>query len=108
MGGVHVQAYRGIMQSPPKAAASVPELKRVCEETGRPASQVLGRFLVQQGISHVPKASSIERMEENAGIFSFQLTAEQMESLSGLTPPDSLEMFKGLYTKCIWRDTPEA
>lgn len=106
--GVHVQAYRGIMQSPPKAAAAVPELQRVCEETGRAASQVLGRFLVQQGISHLPKASSSERMKENADIFSFQLTAAQMESLSGLTTPAALDAFKQLYTKCIWRDTPEA
>merc|ERR1719373_703936 len=103
--GVHIQAYRGLMQGPKSWEAS--ELQEVCKETGKSAPQVLGRFLVQQGISHVPKASVPERMVANADVFTFNLSDAQMEKLSGMMKPEALENFKALYTKCIWRDTPE-
>jgi len=104
--GVHIQAYRGLMNG--TKAWEQPVLQEVCKELGRTAPQVLGRFLVQQGISHVPKASTPARMAENADFFSFDLSAKQLEALSGLTKPEALDTFKQLYTKCIWRDTPEA
>jgi len=104
--GVHIQAYRGMAQGP--KAWSDATVQEICQEVGRTPPQVLGRFLVQQGISHVPKASTPERMLENADIFTFDLTGEQMEKLKGLTTPAALQNFKELYTKCIWRDTPQS
>jgi len=104
--GVHIQAYRGLLQGP-KAWANE-AVQEICRETGRTPPQVLGRFLVQQGISHVPKASAASRMVENADLFSFRLSEAQMEKLASLTPAEALETFKNLYIKCIWRDTPEA
>merc|ERR1712228_343453 len=104
--GVHIQAYRGNLQGP--QGWSFPALEEISRETGKTAPQVLGRFLVQQGISHIPKASVAERIAENADIFSFSLTDQQMDKLSNLTTKEALEGFKGLYAKCIWRDTPEA
>jgi diketogulonate reductase-like aldo/keto reductase len=104
--GVHVQAYRGLMQG--AKAWSNAAVQEVCKETGKTPAQVLGRFLVQQGISHVPKASSTDRMKENSALFTFELSPEQMEKLSNLTTDEALETFKNLYIKCIWRDTPQA
>jgi len=104
--GVHVQAYRGLAQGP-KAWAH-PVVEEVCKETGKSAPQVLGRFLIQQGISHVPKSSTLERMQENKDLFGFELTAEQIGKLGALTQPAAIENFKELLTKCIWRDTPQA
>merc|ERR1711941_212621 len=103
--GVHVQAYRGLMQGP-KAWAH-PLIQQVCKETGKSPTQVLGRFLVQQEISHVPKATTLERIKENKDLFSFELSADQMERLSGLTTDVAIQNFKDLYIKCIWRDTPQ-
>lgn len=102
--GVHVQAYRGLMQG--GEAWEQPALQEVCLETGRTSAQVLGRFLVQQGISHIAKASSVERMQENAALYGFSLTREQMDKLSNVTTPKALDAFSALYAKCIWRDTP--
>jgi len=104
--GIHIQAYRGLAQGP--KAWDNPAIQEVCKDTGKKASQVLGRFLVQQGISHVPKTSTAERMNENKDIFSFELSAAQMEKLSNLTTDAAVENFKNLYIKCIWRDTPQA
>lgn len=104
--GIHIQSYRGLMQA--GKTWENPVLQEVCKETGKSPAQVLGRFLVQQGISHVPKASTAERMKENRDIFNFDLTADHIEKLSNLTDPAALDNFKNLYIKCIWRDTPQA
>lgn len=104
--GIHIQAYRGLLQGPKAWDNAV--VQEICKETGKSPPQVLGRFLVQQGISHVPKSSNPERMRENKDLFSFELSGEQMEKLSNLTPASALETFKNLYIKCIWRDTPQA
>ena len=44
-------------------------------------------------------------MEENARVFDFELTEEEMEELDGLTTPEALDAFKALYQKCVNRDT---
>lgn len=103
--GVHIQSYRGLMQA--NTSWGHPVLQEVCQATGRSPAQVLGRFLVQQGISHIPKASNAERMRQNMAVFGFALSPAHMEKLSGLTTPEALEAFQKLYTKCIWRDTPQ-
>lgn len=51
---------------------------------GKSAAQVLLRWGVQRGTSVIPKTSSPERMTENLNIFDFQLTAEDMETISSL------------------------
>lgn len=104
--GIHIQSYRGLLQGTKGWQNEV--LQDVCKETGKSPAQVLGRFLVQQGISHVPKASTRERMKQNRDIFSFGLTDEQIERLSNLTTDCALETFKKHYTTGIWRDTPHA
>jgi len=103
--GVHLQSYRGLMQA--NTTWDNPVLQEVCAATGKAPAQVLGRFLVQQGISHIPKASKPERMQQNADIFNFSLSEEHMTKLSNLTTPEALQALEKLYTKCIWRDTAE-
>eukprot|EP00927_Polykrikos_kofoidii_P013892 TRINITY_DN16052_c0_g1_i3.p1 TRINITY_DN16052_c0_g1~~TRINITY_DN16052_c0_g1_i3.p1 ORF type:complete len:318 (-),score=68.95 TRINITY_DN16052_c0_g1_i3:104-1057(-) len=104
--GVHMQAYRGLMKGP--SSWDDENIRAICTETGLTPAQVLGRFLVQQGISHVPKASAPGRMADNIKIFDVALSDKHMETLSNMTTPKALEDFKALHTKCIWRDTPES
>lgn len=49
-------------------------------------AKLLLQFLVQQNISVIPKASSIERMKENLDIFSFEISEEDMNFLKCLPP----------------------
>ena len=46
--------------------------------------QVLLRWGIQRGTSVIPKATSPERIRENFGALSFELSAQQMEQLSTL------------------------
>ena len=45
-------------------------------------AQILLKFLIQRGISVIPKASSPERMLENKDLFDFELTFDEISRLS--------------------------
>jgi diketogulonate reductase-like aldo/keto reductase len=44
-------------------------------------------------------------MVENALVFDFELSDEEMKTLDALTKADSIEAFVELYRKCVNRDT---
>jgi diketogulonate reductase-like aldo/keto reductase len=57
---------------------------RIAERSGRTPAQVLLRWCVQRDIPVIPKSSKRERIDENARIFDFTLTDEDMAELDGL------------------------
>lgn len=46
------------------------------------SAQILLRYLLQREIPVIPKASSVERMQENLDLFDFSLTEEEIDYLS--------------------------
>lgn len=65
-------------------------LKRTGEKYGKTAAQVALRYLVQLGISVVPKTTSEKRMKENINIFDFRLTEDEMIEISKLNKNQTL------------------
>ncbi len=61
-----------------------PVLRAVGAEHGKTAAQVALRFLVQQGVSVIPKTARRERLEENAAVFDFALTEAEMRRIEAL------------------------
>jgi D-xylose reductase len=59
----------------------VAEIAKACSRT---PAQILLRWAVQRGTSIVPKATQIPHMRENAAIFDFALSPDQMAAISGL------------------------
>ncbi|HYK30076.1 MAG TPA: aldo/keto reductase [Streptosporangiaceae bacterium] len=59
-------------------------VRRVAERAGRTPAQVLLRWCLQHGIPVIPKSTHRERIEENAQIFDFDLSDEQMTALDSL------------------------
>lgn len=53
-------------------------------EKGKSAAQVLLRWGIQRGTSVIPKTSTLERMAENLNIFDFELSDEDMASITAL------------------------
>ena len=51
---------------------------------GRTGAQVLLRWGIQHGFIVIPKSTDPERIAENAGIFDFRLSAEEMARLDAL------------------------
>jgi 2,5-diketo-D-gluconate reductase A len=64
-----------------------PEVLRIAEAHARTPAQVVLRWHLQQGIVVIPKSVHVERIRENADIFGFDLTADEMASVSALDGP---------------------
>jgi diketogulonate reductase-like aldo/keto reductase len=61
-----------------------PTLRRIAEHHGRSPAQVLIRWGLQHGVVEIPKSTHRERIEENARVFDFALSAEEVGALDGL------------------------
>ena len=56
----------------------------IAEAQGRTPAQVLIRWSLQLGNIVIPRSSSPERIKSNFEVFDFELTGDQMATLSGL------------------------
>ena len=63
---------------------SDPIVARVAERVGRTAAQVLLRWCLQRGTIVLPKSTHRERIEQNAEIFDFTLSDDDMATLDAL------------------------
>jgi diketogulonate reductase-like aldo/keto reductase len=63
-------------------------LARVGAAHGKTAAQVCLRFLVQQNIVVIPRTSKEQRLSENAAIFDFSLSTEEMAEIAQLARRD--------------------
>ena len=70
--------------------------------TDNPASPTA----MPKGFVCIPKSVKPVRMKENMAIFDFELDADDMTELDGLTTPEAIDKFAELYRKCVVRDTP--
>ena len=83
--GMAVVAYSPLAQG--KAGKS-DVLKRIGAAHGKTAAQVCLRFLVQQDIVVIPRTSKVERLSENAAIFDFTLSDDEMREIAKLGSRD--------------------
>jgi diketogulonate reductase-like aldo/keto reductase len=60
------------------------EVARIAERLGRTPAQVLIRWSLQRGLIVLPKSTHRERIEQNAQVFDFQLSDEDMAALDAL------------------------
>jgi diketogulonate reductase-like aldo/keto reductase len=79
--GIAVEAYSPLMHGRDLEDATI---RRVADEVDRTAAQVLLRWGLQRDTIVIPKSVRRERIEENAGIFDFELRPEQMAALDAL------------------------
>ena len=63
-------------------------LKRIGAAHKKTATQVCLRFLVQQDIVVIPRTSKVERLSENAAIFDFTLSDDEMNEIAKLGSRD--------------------
>jgi len=62
-------------------------LARIGAAHGKSAAQISLRFLVQQEIAVIPRTNKVERLSENAAIFDFALSKEEMAEIAALAHP---------------------
>jgi 2,5-diketo-D-gluconate reductase B len=83
--GMAIIAYSPIAQG---AARNNAVLKRIGAAHKKTATQVCLRFLVQQDIVVIPRTSKVERLSENATIFDFALSDDEMAEIAKLGSRD--------------------
>lgn len=61
-----------------------PVLQELSQKYGKTPAQIMLRWDVQHGVVTIPKSTHVQRQKENADIFDFELTKEEMKALDGL------------------------
>ena len=61
-----------------------PTVKELADRLGRTPAQLLLRWGLQHGVPQIPKSTRRERIAENAQLFDFDLSAEDMRALDAL------------------------
>jgi len=83
--GMAVVAYSPIARG---TARNNEVLKRIGAAHKKTAAQICLRFLVQQDIVVIPRTSKVERLSENAAIFDFTLSDDEMNKIARLGSRD--------------------
>lgn len=76
-----------------------PVIAELANQIGRTPSQVIIRWHLQRGLVTIPKSVHAERIRQNADVFDFELTGEQMARVDALdrdgrvgSDPDQVEL----------------
>ncbi len=59
-------------------------LKKIADAHNKTVGQVMLRWNVQRGVVVIPKSTHVERIKENADVFDFTLTDEEMNEITAL------------------------
>jgi diketogulonate reductase-like aldo/keto reductase len=79
--GIAIEAWAPVIQG---SAENVPGLRDVGARHGKTASQVSLRWLLQKGIVAIPKTVHEQRLRENADLYDFELTDDEMRAMDEL------------------------
>lgn len=83
--GIQMQAWSPLKRG---QIVDVPEIKEIADKYGKTAAQIVLRWDIQNGVLTIPKSIKKNRLQENAAIFDFELTVEEMQKLNGLNKND--------------------
>jgi len=72
------------MAKPEDSCLENATIKTIAEAVSKTPAQVVLRWAVQRGTAVIPKTSNAERLKENAALFDWTLSDDQMASINGL------------------------
>lgn len=79
--GIALQAYTPLVRGRKFSDPRIQALKR---KYGKTEAQIVLRWLLQLGISAIPKSSNPARIEENFDVFDFTISTEDMKMLGSM------------------------
>lgn len=79
--GIAVQAYAPLARG---AYLNNETIQTIAKRYGKTAAQTGLRWIVQKGISVIPKSTTPERIQSNCDIFDFELTESEMAEIDSL------------------------
>lgn len=81
--GMEIEAY-SVLTRGNRLAEPDPVLAQIAAAHGKTVPQVMIRYVLQKGIVALVKSATKSRIIENAAVFDFELSADQMRQLDGL------------------------
>lgn len=78
---IQLEAWSPLMQG---EVVNVSEIQELAKKYGKTPAQIVLRWDLQHGVVTIPKSVKEHRIKENADIFDFELTAEDMAKLDAL------------------------
>ena len=79
--GITMQAWAPIMRG---GVAQIPEMVEIASLHRKTPAQVSIRWILQHGVTTIPKSVHEKRITENADVFDFELTDHEMSVIDGL------------------------
>ncbi|WP_191562179.1 aldo/keto reductase [Metabacillus idriensis] len=79
--GIQLEAWSPLMQG---QLLDQPLLKELADKYNKSIAQIILRWDLQNGVITIPKSTKEHRIAENASIFDFELSKEDMELIHGL------------------------
>ena len=79
--GIQMEAWSPLKQG---ELLSEPTIVEIAEKHGKSPAQVILRWDLQNGVVTIPKSIKEHRIVENADVFNFELSAEDMDRLNSL------------------------
>jgi len=79
--GIQLEAWSPLMQG---QLLDQEDLQRIAEKYHKSIAQIILRWDVQNGVVTIPKSTKEHRIIENADIFDFELSAEDMQRIDSL------------------------
>ena len=83
-------AYAPLGQGSRNEMYAEPVVLALAEKYGKTPAQIMLRFMTQRGIAVIPRSTKPEHIKENLDLFSFSLTADEMDQLSALDRKEPL------------------
>lgn len=77
---IHITAWRPIM----KGNLDLPLLVELSQKYGKTPAQIVIRWHLQKGVIVIPKSIRSERIRENADVYDFELSSEDIAAINGL------------------------
>lgn len=78
---ITMQAWAPIMRG---GVAQIPEIVSIARRHAKSPAQVSIRWILQHGVTTIPKSVHEERIAENADVYDFELSDEEMAVIDGL------------------------
>lgn len=84
--GIQLEAWSPLMQG----RLDEPALTQLAAKYGKSPAQIVLRWDIQNGVVTIPKSVRAERIRENAAIFDFELSAEDMALIDALNKDERI------------------
>ena len=89
--GITMQAWSPLMRG---GVSRVPALAAIGERHGKSPAQVALRWILQKDITTIPKSVHEDRIVENADVFDFELSADEMAEIDALDQDSTTRPFQ--------------